>query len=282
MRGRTLCNIPALVLPACFRSGLWLLAGLLALSLTACGSRSAAPVSNINNAATGDISDMAIATALYFDKRAPDSFYRESTDAASYVSVGHIKSVDLVVAANRGDMPDYELSTDSADQALVWSEQAASSQPGYRQLVDSSETFLYYQFTRVDPANPQFVEKKRVFKASVLDRHGATDSYLGRITLATINAEQVGQIVEYLWWFSNENNYGNAVLTSATSGTDVAWVHVIQRAKLYPSTNGGCDTIELYDDRYTVARDSGFIRKQSMLSRIVSARRDGARIKLCN
>ncbi len=281
MRGRIRCIKPALVLPACYRAGLWLLAGLLSLSLVACGSGSATPASNINNAATGDISDMDIAAALYSNNRAPDSFYRESADAASYVSVGHIKSTDLVVAANRGNMPVYELSTDSADEALAWSEQAANIQPGYRQLVDSSETFLYYQFTRVDPANPQFVEKKRVFKASVLDRAGVTDSYLGRITLAAMTIKQVGEIVEYLWWFSNENNYGNAVLTSATQDTNEAWVHNIQRAKLYPSTAGGCDTIEVYDDRYTVARDSGFIRKQSTLSRIISARRDGARIKLC-
>ncbi len=281
MRGRTRCIKPAPVPPVCFRAGLWFIAGLLALSLTACGGGSATPASNINNAATGDISDMDVAAALYSNKRAPDSFYRESVDEGSYVSVGHIKSTDLVVAAMRGDAPGYELSTDSADEALAWSEQAASVQPGYRQLVDSSETFLYYQFTRVDPATPQFVEKKRVFKASVLDRNGVTGSYLGRITLTSITAEQVAQIIEYLWWFSNENNYGNAVLTSATQDTEQAWAHTIQRAKLYPSTSGGCDAIEVYEDRYTVARDSGFIRKQSTLSRIISARRDGARVELC-
>ncbi len=280
MRGRIKWIKP--VPPACYRCWRWLVAGLLAFSLSACGGSSPTPASNSNIAATGEMRDVDIAAALYFDKRTPEHFYRESIDDALYVSVGHIKSTDLVVAANRGDMPVYELSTDSADEALSWSEQAANNQPGYRQLVDSSETFLYYQFTRVDPANPQLVEYKRVFKASVLDRQGASETYVGRITFPTITVDQVGQIMEYLWLFSNENNYGNAVLTSASFDRDEAWVHEMRVARLYPSYSGGCDTIEVYLNRYTVARDSGLIRKQSVLSRIISAKRDGAGVKLCN
>ena len=55
----------------------------------------------------------------------------------------------------------------------------------------------------------------------------------------------------------------------------------MQVAKLAPSYDAGCDTIEVYEDRYRIAKDSGFIRKQSALVRVLTARRDGGSILLC-
>ena len=282
MRGRTKCNQAGPVLPSLVRVLQLAGAGCFALLLSACGSPSATPAATVSTVSTGIVSDMAVAQALYFDQRIPGDFYQENTEGGNYTTVSHVRNIDLVPAINRSGMQVVELATDNADEALAWSEQAASLNVSYRQLTDISETFLYYQFTRVDPASPQLVTYNRVFKASVLDRNGVTDDYLGRITLADISAQQVKQIVEYLWLFTNDNNYGNAVLTSSTSQTVSGFEHVMQQARLTTAYNGSCDTIELYEVRYTIARDSGFIRRQQQLSRVISARRSGSQVEICS
>ena len=276
MRSKTKCINQAVVLQ--FNRFLW--AGLFALLLSACSSGSDSN-SEESAAINSTTADMEIAAALYFDQRTPDDFYKEDYQDDKFYLASHVKNIDLLPIVDRQGVTVFELTSDDFTEAMNWSEQSAVFQASYKQLVDNTETLLYRQFTRVDPAAPQFVYLNRVLKASVLDRNGVDDDYKGRITLTNMTAADVKFIIEYLWTFTIDNNYGNAVLSSSLTETVDTFVYVMQQASLTSSFDDSCDVIEVYDVRYTVPKASGFIWKDEVLEREISAKRSGDFLEIC-
>ncbi len=262
---------------------LW--ASLFALLLSACGSGSDSGSARFSDDKTTIIStattDMAIATALYFDQRTPEGFYKEEYQGDKFYIANHVRNIDLMPIADRLGVAVFELTSDDYFEAMGWSEQSATLQDSYKQLVDNSETLLYHQFTRVDPLSPQFVHLNRVLKASALDRNGVNDSYKGRITLANMTAADVKLIIEYLWTFTIDNNFGNAVLSSSITETEDELAYVMQQARLNSSFDDSCDAIEVYDVHYIVPKASGFIWKTEVLEREISAKRSGGFLEIC-
>lgn len=279
MRSKTKCLNQPIVLQFIRLLG----PGCLTLIISAC-SGSQEPVANDGSAvkSSSEASDIAIARAVYFDERTPDGFYQESSPGDAYYVTSHIKNIDLLPLVDRAGEPVYELASDDFNESLAWSEQAANFQSSYPQLVDNSETLLYHQFTRVDPAAPEFIYLNRVLKASVLDRNGVNDDYKGRITIATMTTSDIKLIVEYLWTFTINNNYGNAVLSSSTVETASDYVHVLKQAKLNMNVNTGCDTINIYETHYTIPKVSGFIWKEDLNQRVISTKRTGDSVVLCD
>lgn len=267
----------------------------LAFTLSACGggggeASAIEPVTGANAAllSTNVVdNDTAILQAVYFDDRTPDGFYSESyPDSDVYYSTSHVKNVELLPIVDRAGMARYELSTDDFAEALAWSEAAANNQPAYKQLVDNRETELYFEFTRVDLNNPQFVHLSRVFKASAMDRSAVDLNvdgiYNGRITLPTLTADRVKMLMEYFWMFSFSNNTGNAVLASTTTETDTDYVHTMIEAKLTMRAAGQCDTVEVFETTYTVQKDTGDIWNSKQMVREISSKRDGSEIVTCD
>ncbi len=257
-----------------------LLVGIAASMLSACGGATDTPVAVDNNV------EMNIINALYFDKRTPDGFYKEASQTTAFSSVSHVKNTSLLPPVDRPGITVHELASDDFVEAMNWSETAAEYQQSYKQLAGNTETLLYYQFTRFDPDAPQFINMHRVFKASALDRNGVDRSnddakYKGRITLAGLTAEKVKWVIEYLWMFTLSNNYGNAVLKSYTTETESEFVHIMEQAKLNFSYNERCDNVEVYEIRYTVSKDSGFIWKEKSLTRTFLAKRSNRFLELC-
>lgn len=261
-----------------------LLTGIVALALSACGGSSGS--ANADNNTASKASEMVIANALYFDKRTPTGFYQEDFQNDSFYSVSHVKNTSLLPLAARTGLSVHELASDDFGEAMTWSDKAAEFQQSYKQLAANTETMLYFQFTRFDPISPQFINLHRVFKASVLDRSGVdrndeNASYKGRITLPNLTAVDVKLIVEYLWMFTLSNNYRNAVLESYTTETDTEFVHIMKQARLNLNYTGGCDDVEVYEVRYRIPKDSGFIWKEKVLTNTFSAKRTDSYLEIC-
>jgi len=280
MKNRSKDDLPSQLLQF---TRLWL-AGIIALSLSACSSGSdtaGAGSSTVDNA-----SEMKIARALYFDQRTPEGFYKEAFQNDTFYSVSHVKNTSLLPVVDRAGLSVHELASDNFTEAMAWSDKAAEYQQSYKQLAANSETMLYFQFTRFDPASPQFINMNRVFKASVLDRNGVdrsdeSASYKGRITMPNLTAENVKLIIEYLWTFTLSNNYRNAVLESYTTETENEFVHIMKQARLSLNYSGGCDDVEVYEVRYRIPKDSGFIWKEKVLSSTFSAKRTDSYLEIC-
>lgn len=259
---------------------------LVTLTLSSCNSTTDTQDTSSNSANAATTSDMAIAKALYFNERTPEDFYHEDFLEDAFYSVSHVKNVDLLPYNARAGLAEHELASNDFNEAMGWVEQAAGYLQPYNQLVDNSETSMYYQFTRVDPASPLFIHIYRVFKANVLDRNGVDRSdedgeYKGRITSAEITGEKVKLIMEYLWLFTFSNNYYNTVLDSYTTETADSFVHTMNQARLTISNNDNCDMIEVYEIRYTIPKISGYVWKDKTLTHTFSTRRVGDRIENC-
>lgn len=254
---------------------------LVSLLLTACGGVTGSQeIDNNKNF------NMAIASALYFYVPIPDGFYSEDFQDDVFYSISHVNNTSILPMVDRAGLAVYELSSNDYVEALAWSEKASEYQPSNEQLTDISETALFYQFTRVDPASPQFIHIHRVFKSSMLDRTGVDrinddDSYKGRITTTDLTVDNVKYIIEYLWTFTSSNNYQNAVLDSSTTETDDEFIHIIKQAKLDLSYSESCDTITVYEIRYTVSKSTGAIWKEKILTSEFLARRQGAYLEIC-
>lgn len=269
-----------------------ILLSLLVLTVSACNGGEQVSDSGVEFSAvpSGSVyadADSAILQAVYFDVRTPAGFYTEAyADSDTYYSISNVKSDELLPAADRLGVVRHELSSNDFTEALAWSEQAASHWPVYKQLVDNSDTDLYFEFLRVDLNDPQFVHKSRVLKTSALDRSGIDlnqpDSYQGRIGAHMLSAESVKMILEYLWTFSFSNNTGNAVLSSNTVETETSYIHTMQEAKLTTRSAEQCDTVAVFETTYTVQKASGDIWKEQQAVREISSKRSGSSFEICS
>ena len=89
-------------------------------------------------------------------------------------------------------------------------------------------------------------------------------------------------MVEYLWLFSVNNNYGNAVVSRSLEENERTFSYHMQQAKLARNYSGQCDTVSLYNIDYSLDKNTGAIIKTVTLMRQLAARRNGARILLCS
>ncbi len=269
-----------------------------ALSLTACGGASGGSgvVNSAGNKAVDAVvdADMAILHAVYFDQRTPPGFYQLSAPATASSSgsyrLSHVKNTDILPPVDRANKPVYELSTNDYVEAMSWSEIAAKYQKVYRQFVNISDTDLYFQITRVDMNNPKVSYYDRIFKRSAIDRRGVdrsvpvsaqTTVYMGKISPATLSLARVKQLIEYLWAFSESNNFGNAVISTSIAENANNIVYHMKEAQLALSYSAQCDTVSIYDVDYLVDKSTGRINRTTVLSRQLSAKRNGAQVSLC-
>lgn len=258
-----------------------------AIALASCGQTQNPSTSAKNTASTNDIANMEIAAmqALYSNTRLPADFYRDDVPAEGFYTISHVKNTDLLAPTARSGIAVYELSTDDFTEALDWTETAASYQTGDRQLVDNSDTELFMQFSRADPAAPDLIQLSRVFKLSVLDRNGVDrnndEAYQGRVTSAELGAQQLKSMLEYLWLFSFSNNYGNAVLSSVISETNTEFLHTMLEAKLTLAGTGDCDQVDIYETIYATDKASGMIWKSRQLMQSFFSRNDAGVYSVC-
>jgi hypothetical protein len=198
-----------------------------------------------------------IMEAIYYNKRLPEYFYREPAPPEDvFQTIQHIKNSDIVSSYTAV----YELCTDSADEALQWSETAKRN---LGDLVEITDSDLYFQFDRVPPTRPNFRNLQRIYKCEMLDRSlvdlNAPDEHLGFYYSLPPQPEEIRKIIEYLWTFSILNNYGNAVLKGEMEETVNAFGYALYQARLVANLQGDCDTINIYRTLYSADKNSGNI-----------------------
>ena len=223
-------------------------------------------IESLSGAGTASVTNTDILQAVYLNQRAPEGFNLPSVADDGFYTIRHIRNTDIVSQSGKGAQAVFELSSDDFTEALQWSEQLASQESVYRQLVDVSETGLYYQFSRVATQSPQTTEYTRVFKRAMLDRDNtetangaASNLYLGLMSLPSLSADNVRKVIEYLWGFSASNNYGYAVMSTDLQTRADEFLYTLLEAQLASAVTGGCDQISVVEKRYSVSRLTGQI-----------------------
>jgi len=230
--------------------------------------------------------DQEIATALYNDSaRTPQGFYTESTPPATgYVATVHVKSRDVF---SNNALPQYELCSDDWNEAYSWAEQAAQNGSQNGNLVETNTTSNFYEFVRERTTQPTGVTRARIYRCAYLDRGGVdlggTDSYAGQLNLRPITSTAIRELSEYLWRFTQFNNYGNAVLKSSTMTDTNGFQQDLTIAALtLQGAPGGCDRIDIYSWTHTVDAQSGELTLTASRLWDFAARRIGNLAELCN
>jgi hypothetical protein len=230
--------------------------------------------------------DQEIATALYNDSaRTPQAFYSEVTaPTTGYVATVHVKSRDVF---NNNALPQYELCSDDWNEAYTWAEQAAQNGTAYGNLVETNSTSHFYEFVRERTTQPAGVTRARVYRCAYLDRDSvdltSDDEHAGQFNLRPITSTSIRELAEYLWRFTQFNNYGNAVLKSTTSTTTDGLQQDLTIAALtLQGAAGGCDRIDIYSWVHTVDADSGELTLTASRLWNFASRRIGNLAELCN
>lgn len=255
--------------------GLTVLAG--ALATAACDGGSDSP-----SGATLVMADRDIAAQLYAGTpRTPAGFVTDPFPPSyAQVTTYHLKTDDLAAPAAMV----YELCTDDWNEALAWSEEAATRAPVYLDLVSNETTTRYFEFDRVPSGMPDRYVRMRVYRCAYLDRVGVDlttpGSFAGTFNQRPIDAAALQGLAEYLWLFTFYNNAGHAVIASDAAAGGLA--HALTLASLETGVAApGCDRVTVREWRHSVDAISGALALATTVIRQFAVRRDGADIVGC-
>lgn len=227
--------------------------------------------------------DADIAALLYADsQRTPPGFYQDTTPAVpGYLSTSQLKSMDIGL----GTRP-YELCSDDWNQALQWSESAASNGGAYAALTGNSDSTLYFEFDRVRDGTPQAYLRQRVFKCAFVNRDAVDlreiDGAAGALNARPLAAADLTLLSEYLWQFTTYNNFGNVVLRSQGSSSATTLTHSLYIATLTSSASPGCDTVQVIEWKHSVDLSTGLLNRSVNTLWQFGARQQSGVVSLCS
>jgi hypothetical protein len=234
-------------------------------------------------------SDLDIARGVYGGaSRTPADFHVDPAPSSpGYVSTTHLKNSDIEAAGAVAPQPLHELCTNDWNEALAWSEEAASRAAPYADLVETTEAARYFEFGRVRRGDPQFYLRVRVFRCAYLDRSTAdlraASGPAGRLNLRPLSGEELRTLSEYLWQFTPYNNFGHVVLRSSGAATSAGLSHTLHLASL---TRGGlsaaCDRISVIAWRHDLNAATGAVELNVDTLWTFGARENAGVAELCS
>lgn len=228
---------------------------------------------------------LGVAEKLYAGTpRVPEGFALEPAPAGitGPVATLHLKNTDVGLPGAR-----HELCSGDPAEALAWSEQRASWQGSYADLVETNASATRFEFVRVPRSDNTARLRHRVLRCSWLDRSGTdldVDSgAAGVLKPAPVSVEALRDLAEYLWQFTAFNNADHVVLASAAGSApagQVAWQ--LEMARLVRGTGGAqCDRIDRLAWTYVADSASGALTRRLDVLESFGARRDAAGVSLC-
>jgi hypothetical protein len=275
-----------------------MLASMTALTIVACGgaggpdssappsaSTLSAPVATTQSSTAA--ADLALAARLYKgDSRTPAGFDIEARPPSviGALSTRHLKNSDFATAPQAAG-PTYELCTNDMAQAIDWSEQQATWNGEYSDLVEVRSTARLFEVLRVPRADVTAMIRQRVFRCDYLDRSGtdlrADDGPAGNMNLRPLTATELGSLAEYLWQFTMFNNSDYAVDISTIATSARSLVQTIRMGRLVRDTAGGCDTVQIMDWTHTMDANTGALTRALANVRVFHATTSAGTVKLC-
>jgi len=208
-----------------------------------------------------------ILQAVYSNYKYPSGFYEEDLQGGSTYYVNTVSISPLDKRENHW----FELSTNSRDQAIAWSESSSVNSSYYRKLVSEKETEKYFEFRRVWEKHPTDILLSRVHKASYLDRSmydrlnpGDT---LGIFKKEEINKATVKELIEYLWFIGSYNTGGSKVLCTYATENESSVKYILFYTKVTYGDWGLKDKIIVMRGIFQVSKSTGAITESETIFR---------------
>jgi hypothetical protein len=228
--------------------------------------------------------DFEIAKTIYSGSpRTPEGFYADPTPPGQFVATAHLKNSDIEGASG----PEHELCTDDWNQALSWSEEHAQEAQSYSDLVETNDEPRFFEFGRTRASEPEFYVRQRVFKCSYVDRAAvdlrAPEGAAGLLNLRPLTAAELKTLSEYLWTFTEYNNFGSAVLKSLGTAGATSFSHSLYIASLTRNAvSSECDRIEVLEWKHSVDSSTGALTLNVETVLSFGARETSAGVELCS
>jgi len=202
------------------------------------------------------ISNSQILSLAYSSYRFPEGFYQENLAGGS---IYYENTLSILPLSQRSPHA-FELSTNSQNQALAWSESSAVNSAYYRKLVLESQTDKYFQFRRVYQQDTNDVILDRVHKLSYIDRSMFDwfnpTPYIARLNVRPIDTTIAQDFVEYIWFVWNYDLGGAQVVATVNrQSIDTAWCVMYTLGRV-GGDFGVSDEITLYRSIYSISLQS--------------------------
>lgn len=255
---------------------------ILSATLAACGgggSGGAAPVTTSNppvsqtpptgesGTPTTSSADLALADRLYKGtQRTPDGFDVEERPAnvQGTLSTRHLKNTDFN-GGQQAISQSWEVCTNDMAQAIAWSEQQATWNGQYSDLVEVHGDARLWEVVRVPRADTTAMLRHRVFRCDYVDRTNtdlrADAGAAGSMNQRPLTAGELDALAEYLWQFTIFNNVDYAVESSTGTASGDTLTHTIRMGQLVRGVNGACDTVQISDWTHTMSTTDGTLTR---------------------
>jgi len=272
----------------------------MAAALSACGGGggSAAPASEaapqsivpppVSNppSATG-AADLALADRIYKgDARTPAGFDVETrpSNVVGTLATRHLKNTDFI-SGNQAMTPTFEVCTNDMAQAIDWSENQATWNGQYSDLVEVRSDAHMFEVVRVPRSDVTAMVRHRVFKCDYLDRSNtdlhADAGAAGSMNQRPLTAMELEALAEYLWQFTMFNN-SNYAVESSTRATDGGFlVQTIRMGKLTAGDAGSCDTVQIVDWTHAMNTADGTLTRSLSNVRTFQVKSVAGTTELC-
>jgi len=231
--------------------------------------------------------DLALADRLYKgDQRTPAGFEVEARPASvvGTLSTRHLKNTDFA-SGPQGISPTFEVCTNDMAQALAWSENQATWQGQYSDLVEVRSDAHMFEVVRVPRADVTAMIRHRVFRCDYLDRSNtdlrADIGAAGSMNQRPLTADELQKLSEYLWQFTTFNNSDYAVESSTRSANGGTLVQTIRMGQLVRGAAGACDTVQLSDWTHTMNAVDGSLTRALTNVRTFKVKSTSSGVETC-
>jgi hypothetical protein len=205
------------------------------------------------------IDDESLLQLAYSSYKLPDGFYQEDLHNVIFQNAGVMRIHPL-----GGRASVFERCTNDRSEALAWSESPDYYGADDRQLVSERETERFFEFTWEVHRLTSRVLLSRVDKCSYVDRsmydRRAHGTMLGIFNQRPVTADNVGSLVEYLWYSENFTSVSAKVISSSGADLGSEIRHTLVEVRIAWGDWGMCDEISLVQSDYLVSKSSGEIR----------------------
>lgn len=227
--------------------------------------------------------NLEIARTIYSGQpRTPEGFYLDPAPQGEFVATAHLKNSDIEDTSG----PEHELCTNDWNEALSWSEEHAQGEQSYSDLVETNDETRFYEFGRSRATDPEFYVRHRVFKCSYIDRTTvdlrAAEGAAGSLNLRPLTAAELKTLSEYLWTFTQYNNFGSAVLDTRGAATAQSLSHSLYIASLSRNAvSAECDRIDVLEWKHSVTSATGALTLDVEAVLSFGARQIDGAVELC-
>jgi hypothetical protein len=158
-----------------------------------------------------EFTDEELLNATYSDYKFPFNFYTEDLDDTSLYYVNAL-SIDSLESKNS-----FELSTNSLNQAKLWSIKSTYENSQFEQGIENDK---FFEFIRIKNPVDNSVIKFRTHKSSYLTRDNYKYDYLNKSgTLGVFRKQNftendVKELIDYLWFVRNHDILSYKMLSS--------------------------------------------------------------------